>query len=375
MNNSTDNNQQVQFFQWYKNYTNSIVDIINRWSISYNTSLALWESNTVISRFMDVLSWSMNFISMVDKDWKEVTSRLSKIMLEELENIFSDEWDWTEYIFNSINMLLCCGMKVTTPTVVDKIWHTTKVEVLDNRNIMIQKNNQWEYDVYYNWNKIQLYSKTIIKPNKDRKWYWSCVFSWAVKEALLDHAIRDTNIAHYENNADPSTIYLLDWTIAWGQNWKLLWEQFVKDLKEKYQWTSKSWIPFANTLIKDIKTVDVAPSILKSVDLRLYNTKMLWLQLWVDIRWLWYMRDWWSQAELLAVYDQLNTEIKKWAEKLSKSLTKEYNKFVSPTNWLEFKINPTYYTSNQQIFENTILALDKWVVDIKYAQDLLYNNQ
>lgn len=357
-----------------RTYQDTLLDIINRASVSYNVSLTIWETNSVVSRFIDLISESMNTLVVVDRDWNEITTPLAKQIISEANDIFSNEWDWAEYIYHSISMMVCTGMKVATPTIIDDNNHAIKVEVLDNRKIILDKKKDWTVEVVY-WNKkIPTYHKTIIKPDINRRWYGACVFSWAVKDAILDTAIRDTGIALYGNRADPSTLYMLDKDLAgMSIEWKTVAQKFEEDLYTKYQSPEKSWKPLVSTAVKDVKVIDSSEAVIKSLDLRLYNSNMLWMQLWVDIRWLWYMRDWGSQAELWQVYNQLNSIIERWWERLSKSLTVEYTKFVADMWDLHFKFEPTYFRNKQQHIANALIAHKQKAVDDKYIQDLLSN--
>lgn len=345
--------------------------LISSWYISYHMSMNIWNSNTVVSRFIDLISSSLQNIVIVNKEWDEITWTIPSKILNDIQNIFWDNDIWT-YVYESINNFICCGMKISAPTVVDDNWYAKKIEVLDSRYVSIYK--KWAVEeLIYKSNKINAYSKKIIKPSIYRKWYWDCKFTGAIKDAMIDIASRDEVVVHFNNWAKPDIIFKLlksQW-IQVSDDWR---DRFEKRLIEKHQGIDNSWLPLVSNIIDDVIQIDASPSLLKSVDMRLYSSNMLWMQLWVDIRALWYMRNGWSQAELYAVTDMVNSEISRYADYLSKSITSEYNSLVADTKLLEIRFIPKYFKNTQQVIDNALQAEKQKCVDKKFVQDLIYNN-
>ena len=353
-------------------YRVNVLDYLNSSSISYNVSLSLGDRNVVVSSFISLISWALQKIVVVDQNDKEVSSWIASRMLSDALDIFWHKKSMREYVYNTINQFVCTGMKITAPIEVNENWESTKIVVLDWRKLNIQKTNESE-KVYYWWQLLQSYEKFIIKPALNRIWYWDCVFTWAIKDALLWQGIVDASIAFYDNNADPSTIHILWWDNV--QLTKEAVEAYEIKLKDRHQWVGKSWLPLASNIIKDVKVIDASKPIIASIDQRLHTSNTLAMQLNVDIRALGRMRDWWSQAEMTEVYNQLNTVIDKWNELLSESINNEFNELVGDTGMYKFKFIPKYYSSKQQKIQNCLEAKRLWMnIDEAWALDLIYNS-
>ena len=355
--------------------TPSIENIINAQDYgkdtTYSIAYALTNKNVVVSRFVQFIADAMTGLTLIDKNGDEVLSWLWPIILEEVRTIFGDEWELTEWIYNTIRNFVACGMSINAPSIVSEdTGHAIKIIPLDNRKVKLEQNKEGIFELEYKQKKIPEYSKTLKKPSLNREGYGDCLFSGAIDDALVDKYTKLTAQYKYMNNADPDVIYQLEKD-------KLLTEEQKKKLertfKEKYSGVENKGKPLITDLIRDIKVIDSMEAVIKSIDIRLHSNKNIGMMLGIDLRGLGWLREWGSQAELNAVRIAVNGEFAKRADLLGKTLTRAYEKLVAPLNGANIKILPSYLKDNQTLIKIALEALNKGVVEKEYVQNLIYN--
>jgi hypothetical protein len=360
-------NASGSFAPKYRTHQPHVLDYLNSGFVSYNITYALCSMNTVVSSFIWLISWSLQKIVIVDNDDNEITWPVAKKLLDACLETFGNNKSMREYSYKTIFSYIATGMKVSTPIEVEngiakKIW------ILDARKLMIDQTGK----VFYNWKEVQSFEKFIVKPSFEKTQYGDCIFTGAVKDAMLNSGILDTSISFYNNKADPRTVYML-WADEWLTQDQV--DYFTSTLVEKYQWTYNDWLPLSSNIVKDVKTIDASAWVIKSIDQRLYASNTLSMALNVDLRALGWMRDWGSQAEMTEVYNQVNTVIDKRAELMSENLTSEFNKMVANSLNYRFKFIPKYYSSKQAKIDNCLNAYSKWIgIDEERVLDLIYNS-
>ncbi|MDR0607548.1 MAG: hypothetical protein LBG52_04245 [Candidatus Peribacteria bacterium] len=74
---------------------------------SYYTTLTIGEKNSIISRSIDMLQESIQYVDMVDEKNEVVENSVAKQMLADANAIFGGD-DFITYIYNSIIHEVCC---------------------------------------------------------------------------------------------------------------------------------------------------------------------------------------------------------------------------------------------------------------------------
>mgnify|MGYP001642788347 CR=1 FL=1 len=354
--------------------TPSIENLINSQDYgkdtAYSVSYALTNKNVVVSRFVQFIADAMTEATIVDKNGDEVLSWFWPIVLEEVKTIFGDEGELTERIYNTIRNFVACGMSINAPSIVSDTGHAIKIIPLDNRKVRLTQNKEGIFELEYKSKKMQFYSKTLKKPSLNREWYGDCLFSGAIDDALVDRYTKMTAQKKYENNANPDIVYMIEQGKVLSEEQK---KKIERSFKERFWGAENQGKPLVSDLIRDVKVIDSMDAVIKSIDIRLHSNKNIGMMLGVDLRGLGWLREWGSQAELNAVRIAVNGEFAKRADLLGKTLTRAYEKLVAPLNGANIKILPKYLKDNQALIKIALEALDKWVIEKEYVQNLLYN--
>ena len=354
--------------------TPSIENLINSQDYgkdtAYSVSYALTNKNVVVSRFVQFIADAMTEATIVDKNGDEVLSWFWPIVLEEVKTIFGDEGELTERVYNTIRNFVACGMSINAPSIVSDTGHAIKIIPLDNRKVRLTQNKEGIFELEYKSKKMQFYSKTLKKPSLNREWYGDCLFSGAIDDALVDRYTKMTAQKKYENNANPDIVYMIEQGKVLSEEQK---KKIERSFKERFWGAENQGKPLVSDLIRDVKVIDSMDAVIKSIDIRLHSNKNIGMMLGVDLRGLGWLREWGSQAELNAVRIAVNGEFAKRADLLWKTLTRAYEKLVAPLNGANIKILPNYLKDNQALIKIALEALDKWVIEKEYVQNLIYN--
>lgn len=354
--------------------TPSIENLINSQDYgkdtAYSVSYALTNKNVVVSRFVQFIADAMTEATIVDKNGDEVLSWFWPIVLEEVKTIFGDEGELTERVYNTIRNFVACGMSINAPSIVSDTGHAIKIIPLDNRKVKLTQNKEGIFELEYKSKKMQFYSKTLKKPSLNREWYGDCLFSGAIDDALVDRYTKMTAQKKYENNANPDIVYMIEQGKVLSEEQK---KKIERSFKERFWGAENQGKPLVSDLIRDVKVIDSMDAVIKSIDIRLHSNKNIGMMLGVDLRGLGWLREWGSEAELHAVRNAVNGEFAKRADLLGKTLTRAYEKLVAPLNGANIKILPKYLKDNQALIKIALEALDKWVIEKEYVQNLLYN--
>lgn len=379
------------FFDWFKKKQNNspiggLSDLIlfsgspsweniinaNNYSsdVAYSIAYTLANKNVVISRFIQFLADAITGLTVVNKDGDEVLDGMGTVILDEVKTIFGDEGEMTEWVFNSLRNFVATGMSINAPSIVSGQGHAIKIISLDNRKVRLEQNKEGIFELEYKGKKIEFYSKTLKKPSLNRQGYGDCLFSGAIDDALVDKYTKLTAQYKYQNNADPDIVYKIkDGKVYTPEQIQKIERRF----KEKYSGIENKGRPLVTDLIDEVVVIDSMESVIKSIDIRLHSNKNIGMMLWVDLRGLWWLREWGSEAELKAVRDAVNAEFTKRANLLSKTLTRSYEQLVAPLSGYEFKFLPSYIKDNQGMLKIVLEAYDKQIVDKEYIQNLIYN--
>ena len=338
--------------------------------VAYSLAYTLANKNVVIGRFIQFLADAMTGLTIINKDGDEVLDGMGKVRLQEGKDIFGDEGDMTEWVFNTLRNFVACGMSINAPSIVSDDDYAVKIIPLDNRKVKLSQNKEGAFELEYDGKKVEFYSKTLKKPSLNRRGYGDCLFSGAIDDALVDKYTKLTAQYKFMNNADPDILYKI-------KDGKYLSPEQVQKIerrfKEKYSGIENKGRPLVTDLVDDVVVIDSMESVIKSIDIRLHSNKNIGMMLWIDLRGLGWLREWGSEAELKAVRDAVNAEFTKRSSLLSKSLTRSYEKLVAPLDWHEFKFLPSYIKDNQALLKIVIEAYNKQIVDKEYAQNLIYN--
>ena len=354
--------------------TPSIENIINAQDYgkdtAYTLAYALANKNVVIGRFIQFIADAMTSITLVDKNGDEVLSWLWPTIIEEVKTIFGDEGEMTEWIYNTIRNFVSCGMSINAPSLVSEKWYALKIIPLDNRRVRLEQNGEGVFELEYKNQKIPYYSKTLKKPSLNREGYGDCLFSGAIDDALVDRYTKLTAQKKYENNANPDIVYMIEQGKVISEEQK---RKIERTFKERFWGAENQGKPLVSDLIRDVKVIDSMDAVIKSIDIRLHSNKNIGMMLGVDLRWLGWLREWGSEAELHAVRNAVNGEFSKRADLLGKTITRAYERLIAPLNWMNIKILPAYLKDNQTLIKIALEAFDKGVIEKEYVQNLLYN--
>lgn len=353
--------------------TPSVATLINtqhNWSdSSYNLTYAIANTNAIIARYIQLIADAQTTVVILNADGDEVVDGMGKLVHDEVLSLFGDEGDMAEFMYNSVRNFVACGMNITAPSVVSDAWLAVKLLVLDNRHVRLEENDQGSIDCYYRNNKIN-FSKTLKKPSLNRQWYGDCLFSGAIDDVLIDLYSKTTVKRRYENGGNPNLVYKI-------KDHKMITEEQAQKIerrfREKYAWVDNQDKPLISDLVEDVIVLDTMDAVIKSIDVRLNSSKSIGMMLGLDLRGLWRLREGGSEAELKAVRDAVNAEIKKRSELISKDITRSYEKLVGPLNGLSIKVLPTLIKDNHTLMRLALEAYDKQILEKEYVENLLYN--
>lgn len=337
---------------------------------AYSLTYAIANTNAIIARYIQLIADAQTNFTIINADGDEQLTGLGKIVRDEVTSLFGDEEDMTEFLYNSIRNFVACGMNITAPSIVSDNWHAVKLVALDNRNVRLEQNKEGTIECFYGEDKLNAYSKTLKKPSLNRQGYGDCLFSGAIDDVLIDLYSKLTVKNRYEKGGNPNLIYKIkDNKMITEDQARLIERKF----KDKYHWIDNEGKSLVSDMIDDVIVLDTMDSVIKSVDIRLNASKNIGMMLGLDLRGLGWLREWGSEAELKAVRDSVNAEIRRRSELLSKDLTRSYEKLVAPLHGLSIKILPSYIKDNHTLLRLALDAYDKQILDKDYVENLLYN--